>query len=94
MGRYILIPRSERVGPWIYSSLLANRLSGSDVVISKTIHKGSVANVSPGGGKSDSLDRAVTKAVESESHYTVPPGMSFRQPSEPELGTDCLFGWE
>jgi cerevisin len=40
----------------------------------KTKHKGSVANMSLGGGKSESLDRAVNKAVDSGLHFAVAAG--------------------
>ncbi|TIC01775.1 hypothetical protein E3Q17_01655 [Wallemia mellicola] len=40
----------------------------------KTSHKGSVANMSLGGGKSPSLDRAVNKAVESGLSFAVAAG--------------------
>ncbi|KAF5316887.1 hypothetical protein D9611_003747 [Ephemerocybe angulata] len=40
----------------------------------KTSHKGSVANMSLGGGKSQALDDAVNKAVESGLHFAVAAG--------------------
>jgi cerevisin len=43
----------------------------------KTNHKGSVANMSLGGGKSDALDRAVNKAVQSGLHFAVAAGTLF-----------------
>jgi cerevisin len=42
----------------------------------KTSHKGSVANMSLGGGKSQALDDAVNKAVRSGLHFAVAAGMS------------------
>lgn len=41
----------------------------------KTRHKGSVANMSLGGGKSTTLDRAVNKAVAAGMHFAVAAGM-------------------
>jgi len=40
----------------------------------KTSHKGSVANMSLGGGKSKALDQAVNKAVEAGMHFAVAAG--------------------
>lgn len=40
----------------------------------KTKHKGSVANMSLGGGKSPALDRAVNSAVEAGLHFAVAAG--------------------
>jgi cerevisin len=40
----------------------------------KTNHKGSVANMSLGGGKSQALDDAVNKAVQSGLHFAVAAG--------------------
>jgi cerevisin len=40
----------------------------------KTSHKGSVANMSLGGGKSPSLDRAVNAAVKNGMHFAVAAG--------------------
>ncbi|KAG9089915.1 serine protease [Ceratobasidium sp. UAMH 11750] len=40
----------------------------------KTLHKGSVANMSLGGGKSPSLDRAVNAAVKNGMHFAVAAG--------------------
>ncbi|KAJ7188904.1 serine-type endopeptidase [Mycena filopes] len=40
----------------------------------KTAHKGSVANMSLGGGKSPALDRAVNAAVDSGLHFAVAAG--------------------
>ncbi|KAG8726313.1 serine protease [Ceratobasidium sp. 428] len=40
----------------------------------KTSHKGSVANMSLGGGKSPSLDRAVNNAVKNGMHFAVAAG--------------------
>jgi cerevisin len=40
----------------------------------KTAHKGSVANMSLGGGKSRALDDAVNRAVESGLHFAVAAG--------------------
>ena len=40
----------------------------------RTKHKGSVANMSLGGGKSTALDKAVNKAVESGLHFAVAAG--------------------
>lgn len=40
----------------------------------KTAHKGSVANMSLGGGKSRALDAAVNKAVEGGLHFAVAAG--------------------
>ena len=40
----------------------------------KTKHKGSVANMSLGGGKSPALDRAVNRAVEAGLHFAVAAG--------------------
>ena len=37
----------------------------------KTRHKGSVANMSLGGGKSQALDDAVNKAVDSGMHFAI-----------------------
>ena len=42
-----------------------------------TKHKGSVANMSLGGGKSKALDDAVNRAVDSGMHFAVAAGMSF-----------------
>lgn len=42
----------------------------------KTKHKGSVANMSLGGGKSQALDNAVNNAVRSGLHFAVAAGMS------------------
>ena len=41
----------------------------------KTSHKGSVANMSLGGGKSRALDDAVNKAVDKGIHFAVAAGM-------------------
>lgn len=41
----------------------------------KTKHKGSVANMSLGGGKSPSLDDAVNRAVQNGLHFAVAAGM-------------------
>lgn len=40
----------------------------------KTSHKGSVANMSLGGGKSQALDDAVNKAVDAGLHFAVAAG--------------------
>ena len=40
----------------------------------KTRHKGSIANMSLGGGKSQALDDAVNKAVDSGMHFAVAAG--------------------
>jgi cerevisin len=40
-----------------------------------TKHKGSVANMSLGGGKSPSLDQAVNKAVDAGLHFAVAAGL-------------------
>jgi len=40
----------------------------------RTTHKGSVANMSLGGGKSRALDDAVNKAVASGLHFAVAAG--------------------
>lgn len=40
----------------------------------KTSHKGSVANMSLGGGKSPALDRAVNNAVDAGLHFAVAAG--------------------
>ena len=40
----------------------------------KTSHKGSVANMSLGGGKSQVLDRAVNAAVDNGMHFAVAAG--------------------
>lgn len=40
----------------------------------KTKHKGSVANMSLGGGKAQSLDDAVNAAVDSGLHFAVAAG--------------------
>ena len=40
----------------------------------KTSHKGSVANMSLGGGKSPTLDRAVNGAVDAGLHFAVAAG--------------------
>jgi cerevisin len=42
----------------------------------KTSHKGSVANMSLGGGKSKALDDAVNRAVDAGMHFAVAAGMS------------------
>lgn len=42
----------------------------------RTKHKGSVSNMSLGGGKSIGLDRAVNKAVDGGMHFAVAAGMS------------------
>lgn len=42
----------------------------------KTAHKGSVANMSLGGGKSRALDQAVNTAVENGIHFAVAAGSS------------------
>ncbi len=44
----------------------------------KTSHKGSVANMSLGGGKSPALDAAVNKAVDAGLHFAVAAGKFFR----------------
>lgn len=41
----------------------------------KTKHKGSVANMSLGGGKSPALDTAVNRAVDAGLHFAVAAGM-------------------
>jgi len=41
----------------------------------KTKHKGSVANMSIGGGKSPALDTAVNRAVDAGLHFAVAAGM-------------------
>jgi cerevisin len=41
----------------------------------KTKHKGSVANMSLGGGKSNALDIAVNRAVDAGLHFAVAAGM-------------------
>jgi len=43
----------------------------------KTAHKGSVANMSLGGGKSRALDDAVNKAVKSGLHFAVAAGKQY-----------------
>ena len=43
----------------------------------KTSHKGSVANMSLGGGKSQALDDAVNRAVKSGLHFAVAAGSSY-----------------
>lgn len=43
----------------------------------KTSHKGSVANMSLGGGKSRALDDAVNAAVDEGVHFAVAAGMSY-----------------
>lgn len=43
-------------------------------VTGKTKHKGSVANMSLGGGKAQSLDDAVNAAVEAGLHFAVAAG--------------------
>lgn len=58
----------------------------------KTNHKGSVANMSLGGGKSDALDRAVNKAVESGLHFAVAAGMFITQLIRPDSAVNSLFG--
>lgn len=40
----------------------------------KSKHKGSVANMSLGGGKSEMLDQAVNRAVETGLHFAVAAG--------------------
>ena len=42
----------------------------------KTAHKGSVANMSLGGGKSRALDTAVNNAVDRGLHFAVAAGVS------------------
>ena len=46
---------------------------------SSTKHKGSVANMSLGGGKSPALDSAVDKAVKSGLHFAVAAGVYLRR---------------
>jgi cerevisin len=57
----------------------------------KTKHKGSVANMSLGGGKSESLDRAVDAAVDSGLHFAVAAGLSIliTTPKEHQLTCYC-----
>ena len=43
-------------------------------VTGKTSHKGSVANMSLGGGKSRALDEAVNAAVDDGMHFAVAAG--------------------
>jgi cerevisin len=43
----------------------------------KAAHKGSVANMSLGGGKSPTLDRVINAAVDRGLHFAVAAGMSF-----------------
>jgi cerevisin len=45
----------------------------------KKTHKGSVANMSLGGGKSPALDRAVNRAVDGGLHFAVAAGTRFAQ---------------
>ena len=55
----------------------ANKLAAAKAeyaATGKTRHKGSVANMSLGGGKSLALDDAVNKAVESGMHFAVAAG--------------------
>ena len=55
----------------------ANKLAAANVeyaTTGTTKHKGSVANMSLGGGKSIAMDRAVNGAVESGLHFTVAAG--------------------
>lgn len=58
----------------------------------KSSHKGSVANMSLGGGKSPALDKTVNKAVESGLHFAVAAGSYFlvisncNHPLSPYLG--------
>ena len=47
---------------------------GEFAATGKTRHKGSVANMSLGGGKSQALDDAVNKAVDSGMHFAVAAG--------------------
>lgn len=44
----------------------------------KTKHKGSVANMSLGGGKSPALDTAVNRAVDAGLHFAVAAGMLYQ----------------
>lgn len=46
----------------------------------KASHKGSVANMSLGGGKSQALDDAVDKAVDAGLHFAVAAGVSYAVP--------------
>lgn len=52
-----------------------------------TKHKGSVANMSLGGGKSRSLDEAVNAAVDYGLHFAVAAGMSTHFKSDHALPT-------
>lgn len=56
----------------------------------KTKHKGSVANMSLGGGKSIALDRAVNKAVDGGIHFAVAAGLYLRIVSP---STILIFLW-
>ncbi|KIJ65944.1 hypothetical protein HYDPIDRAFT_110055 [Hydnomerulius pinastri MD-312] len=56
------------------SSLKAEAARAEFAATGKTSHKGSVANMSLGGGKSPSLDLAVNRAVEAGLHFAVAAG--------------------
>ncbi|KAJ7188918.1 serine-type endopeptidase [Mycena filopes] len=58
----------------IYGVLWAAEAAAEKAVAGKTAHKGSVANMSLGGGKSTALDRAVNSAVDSGLHFAVAAG--------------------
>lgn len=62
---------------WAAESALAKKDQAARELAAtgKTSHKGSVASMSLGGGKSPALDRAVNAAVDSGIHFSVAAGM-------------------
>ncbi len=73
---------------WATKSALAKQDQSAKELAAtgKTSHKGSVASMSLGGGKSPALDRAVNAAVDSGIHFSVAAGtLSFLDPSSHAL---------
>jgi cerevisin len=61
---------------WALNDAIAHKKKAQEElrITGKTKHKGSVANMSLGGGKSTSLDRAVNAAVTGGMHFAVAAG--------------------
>jgi len=66
----------------------ASKLAAAKAEFSATRHKGSVANISLGGGKSQALDEAVNKAIDSGMPFTVAAGNDNR--NAPPRGRSLL----
>jgi cerevisin len=70
---------SDVVGGVVWAATqAANKLAAAKaefLATGKTAHKGSVSNMSLGGGKSQALDDAVNRAVDSGMHFAVAAGL-------------------